>query len=234
MSPTSVKSFDRNVPAWMPLTRGDGGCTGPDNNDWCKRGQSKIRGAFMTNDVVAFLWDANKGGTTINNATFTYPYVDAATFNIKNDMTYVGRPYLWSPDFAWMYGFAAPDNNGNVAMQAVYGGGDYHPSIAAGVANNFSADSFPWKVIQVVNGTNGPSADRWGDYITIRPINGEGPGWIGSGWTLYGGTENENVLPRYFKFELENKNNTSTTEVVSSITSVREKEYENISFNKFF
>ena len=102
------------------------------------------------------MWDANKGGTTINNATFTYPYVDAATFNLKDDMTYVGRPYLWSPDFAWMYGFAAPDNNGNVAMQAVYGGGDYH-SIQPGVANNFSADSFPWKVIQVVNGTNGPS-----------------------------------------------------------------------------
>ena len=41
MSPTSVKSFDRNVPAWMPLTRGDGGCTGPIIMIG-ERGQSKL------------------------------------------------------------------------------------------------------------------------------------------------------------------------------------------------
>ena len=62
----------------------------------------------------------------------------------------------------------------------------------AGVGNNFSGSTSPWNMNQVLNGTNGPtftsdSPPSWGDYQRIRPFNGEGPGWIGSGWILSGG-----------------------------------------------
>lgn len=63
-------------------------------------------------------------------------------------------------------------------------------------------------------GTNGPgftslSRPAWGDYITVAPYNGQGPGWLGSGWTLQGGSQSQNVQPRYFEFVLNNANSTS-------------------------
>jgi hypothetical protein len=211
---TSIRTFVREVPAWTPLNRGEGVCAGPDQNNWCGRGMSKIRGAFMANDIIGFLWDANRGGQSTHNATFTYPYIDAATFSLNNNMSYVGRPYLWSPTFAWMYGYASPDKNGNVAVQAFFGGGKYYPSIAGGVASNFSGKSLPWKMMPLMYGTNGPgftslSRPAWGDYITVAPYNGQGPGWLGSGWTLQGGSQSQNVQPRYFEFVLNNANSTS-------------------------
>jgi hypothetical protein len=213
---TSVKSFDRDVPAWSLLKRGDGKCDAPDHTNWCVRGQSKIRGAFMANDVIGFFWDADKGGKSANNATFEYPYVDAATFRIGDNMSYLSRPYLWSPTFGWMYGYGSPDKQGNVAIQAFYGGGQYYPSIAAGIGNNFSGSSSPWNIIQVANGTNGPTftssyPPSWGDYIRIRPFNGEGPGWIGSGWVLAGGATNEFAIPYYFKFGIQSSNGTASS-----------------------
>jgi hypothetical protein len=237
---SSVRSFDREVPAWTPLFRGQGECAGPDGNNWCARGQSKIRGAFMSNDVIGFFWDANEGGVSENNATFTYPYVDAATFNTANNMTYLGRPYLWSPIFAWMYGAGSPDSNGNVAMQAFFGGGDYYPSIAAGIGNDFSEQSSPWQINRLVNGTNGPAPTvfrppSWGDYITIRPFNGEGPGWVGSGWALEGGPSARNVVPRYFEFTLQNDNSELPTTVQAALEKIRPQEqYNSIFSTKFF
>jgi hypothetical protein len=218
----SVRSFDRDIPAWSLLVRGDGHCEGPDNNNWCGRGQSKIRGAFMANNVIGFFWDTASGGLSENGATFPWPYINAATFNTTDNMAYLGRPYLWSPTFAWMYGYGSPDNQGNVAIQAFYGGGPYHPSIAAGVGNDFSGSSSPWNMIQVANGTAGPTftsvyPPSWGDYIRIRPFNGIGPGWIGSGWTLSGGATPEYIIPHYFEFTLNDNNGTasSSTNVVS-------------------
>jgi hypothetical protein len=232
VSYTFVKSFDRHVPAWKPFTRGEGKCLGPDYNDWCQRGVSKIRGAFMVNDVIGFLWDAN--GTSIDNTTkFKYPYIDAATFNTKDNMTHLARPYLWSPDFAWMYASVAPDNQGNVAILAFFGGGNHHPSIAAGVGNDFTGQVIPWKMSQLVKGTNGPSDNEWGDYVTIRLHNGEGPGWIGSAWTLFGGSEDENIVPRYFEFKLENKNSSLSIPVTSTKSLFTDEQYYSIKSTNF-
>jgi hypothetical protein len=228
----SVRSFDRDIPAWSLLVRGDGHCEGPDNNNWCGRGQSKIRGAFMANNVIGFFWDTASGGISENGATFPWPYINAATFNTTDNLAYLGRPYLWSPTFAWMYGYGSPDNQGNVAIQAFYGGGPYHPSIAAGVGNDFSGSSSPWNMIQVANGTAGPTftsvyPPSWGDYIRIRPFNGVGPGWIGSGWTLIGGATPQYIIPHYFEFTLNDNNGTasSSTNVVSE--SILKQKIEN-------
>ena len=217
MPPSSVKTYERGIPAWSPIgTSREGPSHCPNSQDllnWCADGKSKIRGAFIANDVIGFFWDANeggKGGYSVYNATFQYPYINAATFNITNNMTYIGRPYLWSPTFAWMYPFTSPDSQGNVVIQAFFGGGHkYYPSIAAGIGNDFSGSSSPWKMIRLVNGTHGPSPVDWGDYLRVRPFNGEGPGWIGSGWTLQGGNSEDFLVPHYFEFALDN--DTSTT-----------------------
>jgi hypothetical protein len=231
----TVQSFDRDVPAWTLLTRGDGECTGPSDQNWCGRGQSKIRGAFMANNTIGFFWDTAKGGLSENGATFPYPYINAATFDTTNNMTYVGRPYLWSPTFAWMYGFGSPDDQGNVAIQAVYGGGPYSPSVAAGVGSDFSGESSPWNMIQVANGTNGPtltsfSRPSWGDYIRIRPYGGEGTGWIGSGWVLRGGATPEFLVPYYFEFVLAG-NNTIASQSTIGLGSHSSPDLKKMSFS---
>jgi hypothetical protein len=221
MTSDSVKYFDRQVPAWTLLVRGEGHCPGPDGGDWCIRGQSKIRGAFMANDIIGFFWDANAGGRSTNNATFAWPYVDAATFDTNTNMTYTSRPYLWSPSFAWMYGFGSPDDNGNVAIQAFYGGGQYFPSIAAGVGNDFSGKlTTPWNMIQLAKGTHGPtftsaSPPSWGDYLRIRDFNGDQTGWVGSGWILSGGNTPAFIIPYYYELMLQGNNNSSVTELDS-------------------
>ena len=161
----SVEKYDRSVPAWSVLKRSEGHfepSSGANSVffNWCARSQSKIRGAFMTGNIIGFLWDAGVGGVSKNNATFTYPYIDVATFNVSNNMTYTGQPYLWSPVFAWLYGNASPDSNGNVAIQAFYGGGDYTPSVAAGTGNDFKGTTpLPWKMMRLVNGTDFPQGD---------------------------------------------------------------------------
>jgi hypothetical protein len=91
----------------------------------------------------------------------------------------------------------------------------------------------------LVRGTNGPAPtsfrpSSWGDYITIRPFNGEGPGWVGSGWTLEGGPSASNVVPRYFEFTLQNENGTSPTTVEPASATVASQEQFGISSANFF
>jgi hypothetical protein len=209
-----VKSYEREIPPWTPLHKEEGECPSPDNRNWCVKNLSKIRTGFIANDVLGFLWDANEGGEgtySTYNATFQYPYINAATFNITDNMKYLGRPYLWSPTFAWQYPFTTSDSQGNVVIMAFWGGGTrFYPSLAVGIGKDFSGSSAPWNVIQLVNGTAGPSPATWGDYLRVRLFNGEGPGWIGSGWTLQGGQTREFLVPRYFEFALDNENNSST------------------------
>ena len=115
-----VRTFDRDVPAWSFLLRGLGDCPGPDKINWCARGMSKITGGWIANDTVGFLWNAEKGGNSTNGATFSWPYIDAPTFKISDSLKYQSRPYIWSPDFAWMYGFASPDKQGNVSYRSSF------------------------------------------------------------------------------------------------------------------
>jgi hypothetical protein len=204
MPSSLVNSYERNITSWAPLEKNAGFCPGPDDNNWCSKDQSKIRSGFMANDIIGFFWDANIGTLSSRKANFSFPYINAATFNSTDNMKYLSRPYIWSPTFAWLYGSAAPDNEGNVLIEAFYGGGKYHPSVAAGIGNNFSGSSSPWKMIKVVNGTNGNIG--WGDYLRVRPFNGEGPGWIGSGWTLQGGTKRDFLVPYYFEYAFNDDN----------------------------
>jgi hypothetical protein len=222
LSSGSVVTYIRSVPPWTPLNRGEGECIGPNDINWCARGQSKIRGAFTTNNIVGFIWDANKNTSNLgsdNNATgFRYPYIDAATFDVANNMTYLSRPLIWNPDYAWMYGYTTPDKQGNIGIQAFFGGGKYNPSIAVGFANDLAARN-PWHLIPLVNGTDGPAGasfmepSSWGDFVRIRPSYDNSSKWVGSGWTLQGGHQANNIEPRFFEFTLVSNNVTNGVDV---------------------
>src|SRR5207244_2692192 len=49
-------------------------------------------------------------------------------------------------------------------------------------------------------GTNGPSDEKWGDYLTCRRHSPDGLTWIATGFTLQGGGSRSDVEPRVVHF----------------------------------
>jgi hypothetical protein len=124
-------------------------------------------------------------------------------------MTYLGRPYIWSDKFAWLYGYAVPNGNGELAVIAYFGGGKYFPSIGLGFAENekaFNSQSSTnkgpkfWSMAPLILGKNGPSSDRWADYIRLREIGGSSSLWVGSGFVFEKGNLPKNIKPYIFIF----------------------------------
>jgi F5/8 type C domain len=213
----SVRAFDRDIPAWTTDSRGAMSCNnGPDGKDWCGRADTRILNGWISKDTIGFIWIADKGNG------FPWPYLNAADFKISDGgMTYFGRPYLWSSDKAWMYGFVSPNVQGDLAIVASVGGRDLYPSVAVGTNDNSNGSHSPWDMKILINGTNGPSDNRWGDYFRIRPFSGSGLTWAASGYTLQGGSRGDSVEPRYLVFGRQNE--------VTSLDSPLEKNAINIS-----
>lgn len=194
-----VRSFDRDIPAWTSDSKSAISCNnGPDGKDWCGRADTRILNGWISKDTIGFVWNAAQGNG------FPWPYLNAAVFKISDDMTYSGRPYLWSSDKAWMYGFVSPNVHGDLAIVASVGGRGLYPSMAIGINGNSSGSPSPWDTKIVINGTSGPSGNKWGDYFRLRPFSGSGLNWAASGYTLQGGSRGDFIEPRYLVFGREN------------------------------
>lgn len=202
---TQITKKDIEIPAWTPPPVNGMECTSPDNNNMCERStDGRITAGWISGDTIGFFWNADKGGKSIHGETFNWPYINSATFNINN-MTYDGRPYIWSPDFAFLYGSASPNDKGNIGIQVMYGGGNKYPSIAAGISDGTSGNPPPWDLATLMVGTNAPIDGEMGDYLTTRAYNGpnNNNAWISAGFTLQGCGKDECIEPRYFVFERE-------------------------------
>jgi hypothetical protein len=127
-------------------------------------------------------------------------------------MSYIGRTYLASPSYPWLYGSAAVNDRGDLGLIAFYGDNkDSTINVAFGV-NNYKADS-DWKMMSLVNSTGKlpvykPECEeknktddckeyKWGDFITIRPHYADRSLWDISAYVL-NGTKTTDVVPFYF------------------------------------
>jgi hypothetical protein len=209
---TNVTYYDREIPRWAKLTQSDD-CpyttnqlaVSPTLKGWCKRADYRITNGWLSGDTIGFLWNADSGGNkSTHGAPFQWPYINGAMFNIKKEMAYVGRPYIWSPDFAWMYGYAVPNKQGDLGIVAVFGGGSFYPSIAIGIATDIDKNSTIqgkfWKMMPLIYGTDTPDVKKWGDYVRVRNYNNSSDLWIGTGFTLQGGKSDKFIEPQYFIF----------------------------------
>jgi hypothetical protein len=98
-----------------------------------------------------------------------------------------------------MFGYASPNNvPGELGIVAIYGGGLYYPSIAAGIVDSASGTPPPYQIVTIRSGNH--AASGYGDYIRDRPINGIGRIWIGSGYTLQGCSAGNCVEPRFYSY----------------------------------
>jgi hypothetical protein len=225
---TQISRADVAIPAWTPASTIGMSCPSIGGNDMCRRADSRITAGWMSgNDTIGFFWNADRGGQSVHGATFPWPYINAATFNVNN-MSYQGRPYLWSPDFAFLYGSGSTNNRGDVGIEITYGGGDRYPSLAAGIADSISGNPPPWDLTTLMVGTNAPASNEWGDYITTRTYNGSGDSWISVGFTLQGCSADSCIEPRYFVFGRQNNDTSITPSVTSATTEEIAKDNKNI------
>lgn len=183
----SVSAFSIKIPAWKS---GFPDCPDPQGINWCARSDDRLTGGWIDNEdgIIGFIWNVAQG------YGFDWPYVNAATFTITGTSPkYLGRPYVWSDDFAWIYGHVSPNARGHVGIVAAFGGGAFYPSVAVGVDDDLTVGSDPWQLEVALIGTASATAidandnAYWGDYLRVRPYNDNENIWIASGYTKQDG-----------------------------------------------
>jgi uncharacterized repeat protein (TIGR01451 family) len=190
----SISSDDVTVERW---TFGTSVGPGPDGKDWLGRVDPRITGGWESGDEIGFTWTA-----TQDNNNYLFPHVRVVILN-KDSKTVIAQPHIWNSDFAFAYPATAPNSIGVVGLSVEYGGGaQFFPSHAVGVLRKNNAGEFSWDLTTTINGTNGPSSNRWGDYLGIRPHGAQPLTWVASGFTLQGGTAPRDIEPRYVRFRM--------------------------------
>jgi hypothetical protein len=158
-------------------------CPTPDGRDWCGFDDGRIKAGWVSRGMIGFMWNASAGGG------FAVPYVEAARFR-ESDRVYIDRPYIWNSTLAFQYPDAAPNVRGDVGIVVHFSSTTENPSFYVGIDDDFSRDSGygppAWEVYFVRGGTQGPNANRWGDYFSVQPFAPNGLGWIATGTTMQG------------------------------------------------
>lgn len=214
-----ANTIQRNVvevPVWtLDPTLYDCPTPAADNN-WCARSDQRITNGWISGSTVGFFWNVDKGGE------FPWPYVEAASFD-ADSMTYQGRPLIWSPNFAVLYAFAAPNEKGQIGLISTFGGAQIEPSIAAAINQvDQNGNLSSWILKPIINGTHVPIENEWGDYLRVRPYNVSESVWTATGYTLQGGSTMAFVEPRLLVFGMVNSTDTnpasiSTTSLSNSV-----------------
>ena len=158
-------------------------CPGPDARDWCGFDDARIKAGWVSQGRIGFMWGASQGGG------FAYPYVEAVRVK-ESDRTYLDRPIIWNSTFAFTYPAASPNARGDLGVALFFGGGSYYPSFALSIDDDYSRDAgygpAPWELLGVVQSSQGPLFNRWGDYLSVQPFAPTSLAWIASGYSLQG------------------------------------------------
>lgn len=168
---------------------------GPDGNDWLGRLDTRITGGYYVDGMIGFLWSSNRSGTLR-----PFPFVRVVRLALPN-FARVDEPDIWSPDHAYAYPDACPNDYGQIGITLYSGGGRLHPSHVVGV---FDDQRSAWDLETTVNGTHGPVDGKWGDYLTCRRHSPDGLSWICTGAALDGGSTRTDLRPRIVHFSLVN------------------------------
>ncbi len=173
-------------------------CPGPDGNDACARADTRILGAYNNGlGELGFMWISSAHGG------FPDPYTRIARFRESDRALIANEVIWWDQGGAWIYPSVGVNSRGHVAGTIFFSGGNLHPQCDVWISDNFSP-SFPniapAEIHLIAQGTDGPASDKWGDYLTTRPHSRFPETWIGTGFTLQGGPDNDDVEPRHVWF----------------------------------
>ncbi len=212
----------RTVTAWEATVRGDANCQGPDGNDACEFLDQRVMTGWVAGGVVGFMHNVDESPpgrvwpftrvTRFAQAGLTF----SSAFDINNNV------------HAWVYPSVSVNTSGDIGGAIVTAGGDRNPQSTMWIWDSFQPIGSVSGVIGR-SGTNGPASNRWGDYVTVRPADGNPDTWIATGFTLQGGKGNANAEPRFYWFGREQdrpflppNDNFISASVVSSLPYVDE------------
>lgn len=183
----SISWVDRGIPSWK-LEQG-GTCPAADGQNWCPRSDSIVRGGWIGNGKLGFMWNAEPGGS------FPFPYIEAAVFN-QHDLSYAGRPAIWSPTGAWHYPFVSPNARGDLGAVAFFSSPNSFPSPCILIADDLTPAASHWEARLLRAATAGASAV--GDYLRVRPFQPSQLGWAASVYSPQQRGNNVEALAEYF------------------------------------
>jgi len=184
-STASVSQANVNVTAW---NGGTYSAPTPGGGEWMSRTDGRMTAAWLSGNTIGFAWTANKQNGR------PYPFIRVVQIDATSK-TVVAQPDLWNPNYAYAYPDVCPNATGVPGLSAFRGGGALFPSHLVGILNGTT-----WSLVQTSAGTNAPSDNKWGDYLTCRRHHPDGASWIAAGYTLQGGGVRTNIVPRFVHF----------------------------------
>ena len=184
-----LTAHDVAVQLWSNASRV---AVGPDGRPWLGRSDPRITAAWAANGSIGFGWSAAQ------DASFDFPHVRFAVID-TGGWTVTTEPHLWNTGFAYAYPAAAPNADGAIGISVAFGGGStFHPGVPVGT---FDEATETWQLSAAVDGTHGPTANKWGDYLTVRPDPANPQGWYATGFTLQGGPTGASIEPALLQFQ---------------------------------
>ncbi len=192
-SSTSYQKYTINIGSWNWGTKGTMIAKGPKNRNWMARSDSRPLGGWVARGRIGFMWNAKQGGS------FPYPYTRVIEIN-EATRALIRQSSIWSSTLGWGYPSAARNTRGHVGGTISFGGKTRYPSTAAWIVDDLDTNFAPLRNITVASGTDSPSGQAWGDYLSSIPHSRYSNTWVGSAMSTRGGSGNSNQIPRYVHF----------------------------------
>jgi hypothetical protein len=165
----------------------------PNGVDWLGRADDRITGASVGNGAICLMWTSGSKGADRPN-----PYCKVVRID-ETAMRVIDEPDVWSKDRAWAYPATCTNHAGTIGFTAFYGGADRNPGHVVGARDDTAGS---WTSTYSRLGTHSPSDEKWGDYLTCRAHPSGDGAWVAAGYTLEGGEERTDIVPRVVHFSL--------------------------------
>jgi len=167
----------------------------PDGRRWLDRADPRITGATLAKNELWFAWSVDR-----NSNHRPGPFVQIARIDATN-LTLLDNINIFDSNSATAYGALSTNENGEVGISYMIGGGPLAPSHVVGILTGVRKD------IVVSNGDRGPldpqsGNGEWGDYLTVRRVYPNQKLFAATGFTMKGPGDgsNRDVTPRFVVF----------------------------------
>jgi hypothetical protein len=192
----------------------------------CGRSDTRIQGGYLSNGILGFVWDAAQGGS------FPYPYVNYITVNASTGTLLANIP-LFSNSAAANFASLGVTDSGDIGIGFSLMGGSTNPTFIVGIDDSQTGtNAFDFATVKT--SSHGPgTTNSWGDYIRIKPLKPDNGLWIGTGFTMQGGTTNSDVENLFLIFgrPAPPPNNPPTVTISSPINGSEFQKDESILFS---
>ncbi len=166
----------------------------PDGRRWLDRADPRLTGATFAKNELWFAWSVDRNSNHRPN-----PFIQIARIDATN-LTLLDNINLFDSNSATAYAALSTNENNEVGVSYMIGGGPLMPSHVVGILTGTRKD------VVVAQGDRGPvDADgngEWGDYLTVRRVFPNQKLFAATGFTMKGPGDgsNRDATPRFVVF----------------------------------